>query len=478
MEQEIDFLKEPYNPTDPIVVIDPEIGYKVVLKTYDDPSTKGKNEGGYNALKDDGINIPVIRLNNITLIDNQIDFVKIYFDSFLPKVHLSIKDTENVIKICDTPGYENEINIVIICDINGYYKKISLLFYITDFKIYGDYIAYDGVFKLQTMNTHMMKQIGKGKLNTYNMLLEIAKENKLGFAATEECEKIKDERYRLIQTKTYIDYINEQINIGGLNEESIFDAWIDIFGYIVMINVSYVMNVEIDPNQLMIYSMVGMNDTFNINDDSINIEAVKLPRTLIYNKTNPAQTNIQIDNFEVLINNNNIYNNGCLNTNYFMSSPCSQNIINTEQIQIIENSIEGESDINKYEFSKTKFIGIEFSDTPFLFQKQLHQRYFDKLRTKRIKVELTKLNLGLERGTLVNVIFKEYNNEVIKLFSKENNVEQSADGKINPFLSGIFYIDSIIFEYKTENHKIQQYLYLIKKSIDMSPINKLITPNI
>ena len=361
---------------------------------------------------------------------------------------------------------------------NHYYKKISLLFYITDFKIYGDYIAYDGVFKLQTMNTHMMKQIGKGKLNTYNMLLEIAKENKLGFAATEECEKIKDERYRLIQTKTYIDYINEQINIGGLNEESIFDAWIDIFGYIVMINVSYVMNVEIDPNQLMIYSMVGMNDTFNINDDSINIEAVKLPRTLIYNKTNPAQTNIQIDNFEVLINNNNIYNNGCLNTNYFMSSPCSQNIINTEQIQIIENSIEGESDINKYEFSKTKFIGIEFSDTPFLFQKQLHQRYFDKLRTKRIKVELTKLNLGLERGTLVNVIFKEYNNEVIKLFSKENNVEQSADGKINPFLSGIFYIDSIIFEYKTENHKIQQYLYLIKKSIDMSPINKLITPNI
>ena len=478
MEQEIDFLKEPYNPTDPIVVIDPEIANKVVLKTYDDPSTKGKNEGGYNALKDDGINIPVIRLNNITLIDNQIDFVKIYFDSFLPKVHLSIKDTENVIKICDTPGYENEINIVIICDINGYYKKISLLFYITDFKIYGDYIAYDGVFKLQTMNTHMMKQIGKGKLNTYNMLLEIAKENKLGFAATEECEKIKDERYRLIQTKTYIDYINEQINIGGLNEESIFDAWIDIFGYIVMINVSYVMNVEIDPNQLMIYSMVGMNDTFNINDDSINIEAVKLPRTLIYNKTNPAQTNIQIDNFEVLINNNNIYNNGCLNTNYFMSSPCSQNIINTEQIQIIENSIEGESDINKYEFSKTKFIGIEFSDTPFLFQKQLHQRYFDKLRTKRIKVELTKLNLGLERGTLVNVIFKEYNNEVIKLFSKENNVEQSADGKINPFLSGIFYIDSIIFEYKTENHKIQQYLYLIKKSIDMSPINKLITPNI
>ena len=77
-----------------------------------------------------------------------------------------------------------------------------------------------------------MKQIGEGKLNTYDTLLEIAKENKLGFAATKGCKDVKDERYRLVQTKTYVDYVKEIIGYGGLDEESIFDAWIDLFGYI------------------------------------------------------------------------------------------------------------------------------------------------------------------------------------------------------------------------------------------------------
>ena len=478
MEGEIDFLIEPYNPTDPIVVIDPEIGHKVILKQYDNEEISGPQSGNFNALKDDAINIPVIRLNNITLTDNQIDFVKIYFDSFLPEIHLSIKDTENVIKICDTPGYENEINVVITCDINGYYKKISLLFYITDFKPYGDYISYDGIFKLNTINSHMMKQIGSGKLNTYNMLLEIAKENKLGFAATDDCEKIKDERYRLIQTKTYINYINEQIAIGGLDEKSIFDAWVDIFGYIVLVNVSNVMNIDIDPNQLMIYSMVGLSDNYTVNDEDITVKAIKFPRTLTNNKTNPAQTNMQFDNFETIINNKKIYEEGSLNTNYFMSSPCEENKINTEQLQIIENSSEGISNSNKYEYNRTKFIGIEFSETPMLFQRQLHNRYFDKLRSKVLKVELVKYNLGLERGTLVNIIFKSYNNEEIKLMNPENDIEQNSDGVVNPFTSGIYYIDKIVFEYKTENHKIQQYLYLIKKSIDIKPITDAEGPNI
>ena len=475
-----DFLKEPYNETDPIVVIDPDLHSKMIWKQYEDPDKNASIKEGYNAVKDDAINIPVIRLNNITLIDNQIDYVKLYFDEFLPKIHLSIKDTENLIKVCDTPGFENEIHVVITADVNGYYKKLSLLFYITDFKIYDDYIAYDGVFKLQTINTHITKQIGKGKLNTYNLLLEIAKENKLGFAATKNCEDIKDDRYRLIKTQTYIDYIKDQINMGGLDEESVFDAWIDIFGYIVLINVNYVMTYNIDPNQLMIYSMVGLSDEFNLNDESVQIQAVKLPRTLTNQKINPGQTNIQFDNFETIINNETVYKDGTLNTHYYMKLPCKENQIETEQIQVIEASDNGVALAGRYAYSKTTFLGIEFDDTPILFQKELHKRYLDKIKTKRIKIAMTKCNFGLERGTLVNVIFREYNNEVIKVIKKdrENDIEQDQDGIVNPFMTGIYYIDSIVFEYKTENHKIQQYIYLINRSLNINTLSETVGPNI
>lgn len=478
MDKKIDYLVKPYNPTDPIVVIDPEFNSKKILKIYDNAENSGLVNGKYDALKDDAINIPIIRLNNITLVDNQIDFVKLYFDDFLPKIHLSIKDTENVIKICDAPGFENEIHIVITCDINGYYKKISLLFYITKFNVYGDYVAYDGIFKLQSINQHKIKQIGKGKLNTYNMLYEIAKENKLGFAATEKCKDIKDERYRLIQKKTFIEYIKDQIEIGGLDEESLFDAWIDMFGYIVLINVNYVFNIDINPNQLMVNSIVGLNDVFPIHNKEVEMKAVKLPRTITNNKINPAQTNMQFNNFETIINNSKIIDEGSFNTNYYMSSPCKENKINTEETQIIENSLDGKSNSDKYEYNKTNFLGIEFSDTPILFQKHLHKKYFDKLKAKQIKIELEKVNFGLQRGTLINIIFKEYNSNIIKLMNPKNSIENDGEGVVNTFLSGMYYIDSIIFEYFTEDHRIKQYLYVIKKSVDLNVISSSLGPNI
>ena len=464
-----DIIKEPYNPTDPEVKFDPSFDGKIVVKEFDD-ANKTSSNATYNSLKDDAINIPIVRLNNIVLKDEQIDQVIIYYDSFFPTIHLSVKDTENVIKICDTPGFDNEINVVITCQINGYYKKLTLLFYITKFNIYDEYIAYDGVFKLQSLNTHMMKQIGKGKLNTYNMLSEIAKENKLGFAATKKCEEIKDENYRLIRTKTYTEYIQDQLSFAGLDEESIFDAWIDIFGYIVMVNVHYVLTEKVEPQQLTIYTIYGGENT--INDKNMDPQAILAQRTLTNNLTDTANTNLHFKKFETIIDNKKIYENGSLNTNWFMSSPCEENKIESEQLQIIENSTDGVNFSKEYEFGKSEFLGIEFSETPILFKKKINQRYFEKIRAKRLKIELERYNIGLERGTLVNIIFKEYNSAVIKTFYNNNDIEESIDGKVNIYLSGMYYIDSIKFEYVTEEHKIKQYLYLIKKSIDNKPLNK------
>ena len=57
-------LKEPYNPTDPIVVFDPEFEKSSIVVRWnpqgnEDPS----NELSQNALKEDGIRWPIIKLN-------------------------------------------------------------------------------------------------------------------------------------------------------------------------------------------------------------------------------------------------------------------------------------------------------------------------------------------------------------------------------------------------------------------------------
>ena len=103
-------------------------------------------------------------------------------------------------------------------------------------------------------------------------------------------------------------------------------------------------------------------------------------------------------------------------------------------------------------------------------------KYFAKLRYKRLKVELDNYNIGLERGTLVNVLIKEYDQNIIKAMNGNKDPDESASGFMNPYASGMYYIDSIEFVYKSENHKIQQYLYLVKKGMTTSPSNKIISP--
>lgn len=475
-ENQNKLLKEPYNPTDPKVVFDPEYNNGTIVKIYDDIEGIGNSSksSSVSAIKDDAINIPVIKMNNIVLKDNQIDFLKIFYNSFIPEIILSVKDSDNLVRTLDTPGYDNDISIVITTEINGYYKKINLQFYITKIQIFDEYISYNAKFKFQDLNKNIFKQIGKGKLNTYNMLKEIAQECKLGFASTKKCEDIKDDRYRLAQSQTYIDLITQHIAFSGIDEESIFDCWIDLFGYLVLINVPYVFHEKVDQEQLMIYSMVGYHSGL---EESSEVTGIQLQRTLTNNKVNANNYNLLIENYEPIVNNESIYNDGALNENYYLTGLGNTNQIKTEQIQIIENSLDGIKQADTYEFKKNNFLGIEFDpDMPILFKTQLNKRYFDKLKSRKLKVELSSYNLGLERGTLVNVVIKEYNQTIIKQLNQNINDEESAEGVVNPYSSGIYYIDSMEFVYKIENHKIIQYLYLIKKGSIVNPLNKTLFP--
>ena len=467
-------IKEPYNPLDPIVVFDPKFPRRYVIKQLEDVQNKNPSTANQtNALKDDAIKIPVVKVNNILLNDNQFDSLIINYDYFLPTVHISVKDDNGFIKTCDTPGLDNFIEVIITAEVNGYYKKISLVFYITDYKIYDDYISYDGIYKMQELNTNVFKQIGDKKLSTYEMLETIAKETKLGFAATKGCKEIKDEYYRLVQSTTYKDYIKEQLAIAGEDEKSIFDAWVDIYGYLVMVNVYNVMNEKVDPEQLTIHSMVGIHSDV----DSIpDVTPTLLQRTLTNNKVNEINYNLLFEKYENEVDNNKIYDDGALNQGWYMTDPGKDNMISTEEVQIIENSLDGMQNSESYEYKKVQFLGIEFEDSSVLFKKKINKRYFDKLRARRLKLELNNHNLGLERGTLVNIVFKEYDNAVIKTIANTNDVEDDAEGLVNPYSTGMYYIDGMEFSYKTEEHKIVQTLYLIKRDGLTNPLNTSIQP--
>lgn len=464
-------LADKRNEYDPKVVFDPTFDKSVAIKNLyqADLQSNSRPLDTVNPLKDDGINLPIVRMNNIILMNSQIDYVSIDYRGFLPTLHLSVRDNKKYIRTIDTPGMDNEIVIVITAPINGYYKKINLAFYITDIKIYGNYISYDAIFKYPKLNKAMFKQIGSDKLNTYELLYEISKETGLGFAATPSCKEVEDKRYRRIQSRTYLEFIKDQLSFSGIENTSIFDAWVDLQGYLTMVNVPYIMDCNIKWNEISIFTMVGHHSSEDLIND---VNAIEIPRILTNNRINHDYYNMLFTEHEDIVDNNKIYDDGALNTNYYLYDPGNKNLIQTTQIQIIENSFDGISYSENYEYNRSEFLGIEFSDTPVLFKKKINKRYFDKLRARMLKVTLDVYNLGLQRGSLVYILFKEYDEEIVSTLKKEPLEEGTGDGFVNLYTTGFYYIDGMEFVYKTEESKIIQTLYLIKKGTINTPVNK------
>ena len=77
---------------------------------------------------------------------------------------------------------------------------------------------------------------------TYEFLHVISENCGLGFSATQKCRSIKDDRYRILKKQKYKDLAQEHAACGGLDENSLFDTWIDPWGMLVMVNLPWVMN--------------------------------------------------------------------------------------------------------------------------------------------------------------------------------------------------------------------------------------------
>ena len=125
-------------------------------------------------------------------------------------------------------------------------------------------------------------------------------------------------------------------------------------------------------------------------------------------------------------------------------------------------------------------------------QQDIREQYFNKIRLRRLEVTLTQYNLGLQRGTLVNVlIFEEDMKKKSKLLQSSSNIfgetksqeldetnedkdTQTQTGKmvVNLAISGMYYIDGMEFTYEQSEGKLVQKLILLKKGIRTNIENK------
>ena len=497
----------PLNSTDPIVRHDGGYDRKTIVKIYepeiDEPDFDGSHGAAQNDIKVEGILTPIIKVNNRVIDMSMITYFDLKYTGFVPEIEIAIDDSNNdMIKFADVPGLDNIITVVIIPPIEGVYKKISLNFYITDCDFIDGLAKYKGTLKFLPFEATQLKQMKfhhpqngcnakycqlppNAHPTTFEFLHVIAEECGLGFAATDKTKEIKDDRYRLLSSEKFKDVIPKHIAMGGLDEHSFFDAWLDLYGYIVMVNVAWLMETEVYPDWLGITALFGVQGS----DTNVpEMQSIYVHRTITNYNDFKVPNNLQFEEYTPISDPGTNFKNGTFNHYGMMGvsgSGNGDNAMSSYDIQQQENSATGQKNQNDYMFETTSFSGFEMADmNPILKQSLLREKFFEKIRSRMIVIKMTTPNLGLERGTLLNVNIYEYNpikkQKIIADFpalAQDNSatIEEEAkpllkevtfdinQGIMNPAMSGMYYIDGMEFKYDNYSQQLEQYLFLIKK---------------
>ena len=513
------------NYTDPIVRHDG--GNHSNVAVFKDDLTANtpagfNHEGDTEPEKIHGIKIPVVKVNNLVVSYDKILHLKLDYTDFRPKLELWIKDTDDEIKTQDMPTRNNIITIVIVPQVDGAYKKISIDFYTNtipqkegdiikyidcEYKLNGLYEGTPTCWKHSGCSSDKCSTSQDNKPTTFELFHDIAASLGLGYQTTEQVKEIQDHLPRNTQNLKLWEFMKKQISFGGLDENSLFDMWIDLYGYLTIVNVPWVLSQDIDGRYLGIMALSGIPNTSENLPDPV----YKLVHRTIHNFDNQTMnTNLTFKNYEHVLDFWKLNKTGEIRNYYIFNragDPTANSEVggnNIEQINVQASAATvDESDYGQWQHGAQTIVLTEQNEYPTATQAVIRDMYFTNLRTNMLKVELFEYNLGLQRGTLINLVVYNYdlhsklkiatsaqsingNNVNTKMEDNFSTDEMSQKDMImnesvplrDPSISGIYYIDGMEFLYNKEEQEIQQFLYLIPKYRVSHLTNAQSTPKI
>lgn len=529
-------LVKPLNVWDPKVCHDPspEI-FPVIAKAFfrdnlEDEEDFIKLNDPYNSAYVDGILIPNIQINNKVLSNAELKYFKLSYDSFLPRLELEIAGNPDRENFGDTVRQNNQVIFSLVPHVDGVYKAIKMLFEIEEVK--GSH--YWCKFKMNHFTTDIIppacitfpgcssckKNEDTPKISTWELFHQVAVLNKLGFAASKHCKDVSDRARRLINSESFADFLEEQIKMSGTDENTIMDAWLDLYGYLTLVNVSGMFNTkdnnDITPDNISIVAFKGIHST---SSKSLKMSPVLVKRVLT-NFNMAGESNLLFTKYknvssflDAVYNGTSIvhYSQTVKGTDFNQGAPDTFGKNNgsclRSDIQTQENSIDGNAldDYSKQGRYVTSIYNPDISDYDINRQKEIHEKFFQTKRQNRVDVELKIPNYGLQRGTMVTLAVFEYDTDKkrkildnlnnlsgnvsvksdIPLFNqfmpaglKAEDIEQKEMGILDVSMSDIYYIDGMEFIYESDRKGITQILHLIKRGPLVNYVNKYTLPKI
>lgn len=497
---DIFLIEEPYNPFDPVVIFDNSQEKNPKPNQVNDEGDHPETE--YQSTKVEGTKVPILYINSMAIDPNLILDFCLSTEEFLPELEFTLNDPKRQLESIGGVGLTNVVLCIMIPEYDGLHRPITLPFYIQScIKETTTQTKYICKYRHLTLDNVMCQQIGNKPLTTFELCSEVAKICSLGFAEgpQDSCKFVNDARYRQVYSQKLSDYVEEQVAIGGLDENGIFDCWIDVHGFLVLENLAKLFSADIKTKNLVIATRGGWDNTTN---DDWSAEPHYMPR-IISNYLDVSDKSLQIKGHPYpYFNSKKVQEVGSTGSYYYLTSVGKKNILVQEDVQMIEDSLEGFEQPGVYEFSKIEYIGADQTGDKFQFQRKVRDKWIKKKASKQVIVEMLYINFGLERGTIISMMVNESDPDLIaqQLKNQANAVTGDAahygeDGEetqptdaeatvetmgeedmtppkgaaiseksvgTNVTYSGLYYIDGIRYRYNKSTGHFTQSLFLIK----------------
>lgn len=224
------------------IYVDPNIKRAIKLDEMSRPYNERESNTKHDRKNTAGISYPVISINSHFLLADEISYMEISCEKFLPTIHLEIQPkTENLI-IKDAPKDGDIISVfirtttdVIVplrCDFiikNNNLAKSN----VTNYQSFNKLIL-DGTLFIPGINLYTsFANIGTSK----DALKDVAKRLKLGFA-TNDNENTNDKQLWICPKTNIEKYIKNIEDHAWKNEQSFYKTWVDIYYNLNYINVN------------------------------------------------------------------------------------------------------------------------------------------------------------------------------------------------------------------------------------------------
>lgn len=420
-----------------------------------------KNQNEINRFKEDITKYPIVFLDGVQLEATEVKFLKIYNDTFLPRIKLSFVDVTN--KILDENYPLDNSIISFFKDSNDEeLLPIRMEFKITNFTIIkgksresGFSCQIDGILNIDDFYVQNFESY---KGNSSDVLLELSKNMGLGYA-TNIKSSTNDEMIWINPANYRIEFMKNIIERSYLDDNTFLFGYVDFYYNFTYVDIEQQINDDIS------------NQMCNIIDKRLTKDVDKVP-LILSNHPDIESTNLYINKFTI--------DNSSFRTNL----KCGYQHVITYYDKL-------KNDIQRYNIETITYddendIVLKDSDENLLYDRLITGTYTGKIDTDNVhenfnhtyiqnkinleflqklkmKIKLRKPNYSLYR--FQKVLVELYN---LNKLTTENNMGDGKmyDDRIINTLSGEWLITGINVNYKL-NGGNEQEITLVKRELTL-----------